>query len=63
MNVSRDGRKGVVGRERFELSTYGLRVRVTPALMVSKVKNLQRFFTAHRAVPPKPNLCRTSLRL
>jgi hypothetical protein len=52
----------VVGRERFELSTYGLRVRVTAALMASKVKNLQRFFTARRVLSPKPNLCRTPFR-
>ena len=52
----------VVGRVRFELTTYGSRVRVTPALMVSKVKNLHRFFAARPALRPKPNLSRTRFR-
>jgi hypothetical protein len=41
----------VVGRVRFELTTYGLRERGTPALMDSKVKNLQssRFWSKRAA--------------
>jgi hypothetical protein len=56
------GRSEVVGREGFEPSTYGLKVQATPALMVSKVKSLQRFFCARRTLPPEPNLCPTPFR-
>ena len=52
----------VVGREGFEPSTYGLRVRVTPILMRRKPKIPKRFSAGCPAPRPKPNLSRTPFR-
>ena len=52
----------VVGRERFELSTYGLRVRVTRISMRPKPKIPNEFFVALPIPRPKPNLSRTAFR-
>ena len=59
---SQEREYGVVGREGFELSTYGLRVQLTPILMRRKPKIPKQFSAGSPASRPKPNLSRTPFR-